>query len=740
MEFDIQNSLLFLDMPRDPPGTETIEEPINIEDSFLFSQPVNDIQLEPSKTRSEGLVDHSANIGAKRVKTLGGKEVFLKKRVRNSTTVDFNDSFLDIDELHARVERRKKFNEALDAVRSSHKKESKQPEIANKNSTHGVWTERYRPKSFFQLCPAGNERQYRHIMHWIRNKEREKKVLLVHGPTGVGKSAAVTLLAHQAGFHVHEVNSANAMEDSGGIEHLKQRMKTAVFTNDVTASSKPTCLVIDEIDCYANSGEVIRAVKDLVTSKDKPVTRPVICIANEAFGKAMEKLRPHCELVGFRRPLATASSGTGSKRRVNVSAQKAVKEFLLEISAAEGLGLDKKEVTDIFETCEGDIRACINHMQFAGRKLDKELFVGSDAVIDSSKDIALSWFTLVDRLFARDQKLTKEEDFSVVFEMLMSGEGKSGVSGLLDKVLGGCFSRYLDATHLQDDSIRRPAEISEWLFAYDRFNRLPNAEMSGYASLTALKFWSLFSEISPANTRENLLLPNARNMDFECYEQKKQNEALIETLSEKVPLQVKLACCGCSGNASYYASEFLPHLDMMLSPPTGSSRVKRTMRPHEQNIIDKIYEVVKKFELRLESNKNVDTGLVSLTFGPNWDPVTNYETDLAPMTLAQKNRIQSTKRQWLFPLVQTEFEFAASAKAKRRLDSTATPVATVKRAKAMSLMDFYGVPKAEGEDGGDEVDVKDEDENGERVRIWVKFHEGFSNAVRKNIGWADLWE
>jgi len=35
--------------------------------------------------------------------------------------------------------------------------------------------------------------------------------------------------------------------------------------------------------------------------------------------------------------------------------------------------------------------------------------------------------------------------------------------------------------------------------------------------------------------------------------------------------------------------------------------------------------------------------------------------------------------------------------------------------------------------------INESDSNHELTRIWVKYNEGFSNAVRKNIGWNDIW-
>lgn len=706
------------------------EEPINIEDSLLFGLS----QVQPESQIFEDRSDK----GFKKAKLTNGRQILLKKRMPKHVAVDYSDSFLDMDKLHAQVEKRKKVREATDEVRRTRVKESAVLKSPQTFAANGVWTEKYRPSTYFQLCPAGNERQYRTVMHWLRDKQREKKILLVHGPAGVGKTSAAHCLASQAGFGTYEVNAANALDDSGSssasaygrqLSTLRLRMKNALFTNDVMSPGKPTCLIVDEIDCAANANDLVRVLTGLIQSKKQPVTRPIICIANDAFsGKAMEKLRPFCELVAFRRPVA--SSGPGKSQRVNLNAQKAVKQHLMEISEKEGLGMDRREITDVFETCEGDMRACINQMQFSGRKLDKALFVGASTVY-ASKDKNVSWFTLVDRLFARNLKLSKNEDALDVFDMLLSGEGNA--MGSLDKVVRGCFNRYLEATHLQDDSVLRPADISDWLFYYDHFNY--HSDPAGYSTLAALKFWSLFSEIDPPRNQECVIVPNAKNLDFEAMEAGKQNSAVLETFSANLPISMKLSCSSSKG---FFACHFLPILETILSPDTGSARVKLTMQKHEKRNIEKIASLIKLFDMRLETTKNVETSSVTYAFGPNIDPITIYDTGSAPVTLEQKNRRLNSRRKWLFPLIKAEMDLATANNLKRVATRAAPEVKKVKRPKLLSAPDHFKIPDKDA-DKQEELTATQAKEQHEATRIWVKYHEGFSNAVRKNIGWMDLW-
>ena len=64
-------------------------------------------------------------------------------------------------------------------------------------------------------------------------------------------------------------------------------------------------------------------------------------------------------------------------------------------------GLDRKEKAEVFEVCDGDIRACINYLQFLSRKLDSDLhsFGPKTSGDFATKDALVSWFSLVDQIF-----------------------------------------------------------------------------------------------------------------------------------------------------------------------------------------------------------------------------------------------------------------------------------------------------------------------------------------------------
>lgn len=754
----------------------------------LLAPPQADMPPEPTHAQNDAETPPQQATApvAKSVRLLNGHTLQLVPRVRKKAVVDLTldpDSILDMDALYDRVSQRQELQKHRQRLRDA-LEEQGAPQKPQKPRSSLLWADKYRPKTFLQICPAGNERQYRLVMHWLRRwgsvvfgaaKTDEfplvdemgrpaKKILLIHGPPGIGKTAVTHLLAHQMGYHVEELNAANSMDALQGADlegstrfanasaALRLRVKTAMTTNSITGRGRPTCLVVDEIDSAINTGDIVRVLADLVhqdaassrkaaleqvKGKKKPftLTRPIICIANDIYaqglrgsGNPLEKLRPLCEIVAFRKPAAGSAHGT----KINVLAQKSVKEFLADIAHSEKLGLDKKEIAEVFEVCDGDLRACINHLQFLSRKLDPDLHAAQNSVAATdlktmaAMDSNLSWFSAVDAVFRRNQLLSKEENFTTMLDLFSSSGGKA--TGSAEKIVRGCFNRYLDVAYLQDNSPVRLAEISDWLHHHDSvFARSP--DLSSYTSLVLLKFWSLFSDINLMKFQnQDSLLPNARNMDFECFETLKQNRAAARKIADSVPLEAKIAM---GSSSAFYACEFIPFVDKMLSPEIGSAKSMASLKAHEAKNVEKLSLLVEKLDIKLETQRDLESNQTFLVFNPDMDGITSFS---GSETLEQKRRSLNLKRNWLFPLLQSEIMARGEAKAaKRQRPTTPEAVAQKKKPRLTSSVNFF---KNQYEEISNKIDTP---VNKEATRIWVKHHEGFSNAVRKNIGWYELW-
>ena len=84
------------------------------------------------------------------------------------------------------------------------------------------------------------------------------QILLLCGPPGLGKTTLAYVLARQAGYQVLEVNASD--DRTGRI--VNERIRNALESRALTSTgglsgSKPTCVIIDEVDGAGGAGESV---------------------------------------------------------------------------------------------------------------------------------------------------------------------------------------------------------------------------------------------------------------------------------------------------------------------------------------------------------------------------------------------------------------------------------------------------------------------------------------------------
>lgn len=760
-------------------GTSAILGDVSSEKSNLVGSGSNRTQLEKFRTTFEfpgndlGTKDVSrtANNGEKQFVSASGKVINLQKRAVNASEsteslgVSEMENFIDMDKLFKTVE-----------LRNSLKSSIKSPTQASQNKNVPLLTEKYKPASFVDLCSLGNDKQYRVILQWLKkwspmvfgepipaseskttyNRDFEdpygrphKKIMLIHGPPGIGKTAAAHLFARQMKYNVQEINAANSMDINqliaendkkgyrGAYSSLKLKITNALTSNSVLGKSKPTCIIIDEIDTSPNSNEIIRVLSDIVRldgrsnkSSKKPflMQRPIICIANSNYltrqGNNMDVLRSISEIVAFKKP----NISTGSKKSSG-NALKNFKEHLIHIAKNEHLNLDYRAIGEIVEICEGDMRACLNYIQFNSKKLNVPI-IETKAGGGPNKDSDISWFALVNLLFKRNSNYSKEENFQQLFDLLFNGGGVSALStsGTFDKVLTGCFSRYLDVVHFQSDTLFGPAELSDWVSLYDRRGSL-RLEADYMPSLICLKIWSLFSCPDPNLNPTNELIPNSRSVDFESYEALKANEQILEHVVGNLPPSLVNALGVSKGGKETLAGTLLPYLDKMIMSDqicTGSKSMLTLSAP-ERSCLEKVSAIVKDLDLRLESHKAMDSNQVLLKMNPDWDSIVHFQNHNQGKIAAKQMR-----RKVLFPLIALQLEKDKIVKNTAKRHLFGQKESEKKRSRLEKIDEFFQSLRPREA-------APTKSATHELTRIWVKYNEGFSNAVRKNIGWTDFW-
>lgn len=224
-----------------------------------------------------------------------------------------------------------------------------------------MWTEKYRAKKFTDL--VGDERTHRTVLRWLKGwdtivfpgvikprvkskvtddspEERpHRKILLLTGPPGLGKTTLAHVCARQAGYEVVEINASDErssqvvkgrIRDSVGTENVRG-VNTKTLDGTVRKAGRPVCVVIDEVDGVVGGssgggeGGFIKALIDLVVldQKNNPsstsgvsnirkkkkgdqfrLLRPMILICNDVYHPALRPLRASslAEVIHIRKP------------------------------------------------------------------------------------------------------------------------------------------------------------------------------------------------------------------------------------------------------------------------------------------------------------------------------------------------------------------------------------------------------------------------------------------------------
>lgn len=280
-----------------------------------------------------------------------------------------------------------------------------------------LWTEKYRARNFMDLC--GDDSTNRLVLRWLKKwdplvfpgtakakpkiqrrnghnsqVEEEKphrKILMLTGPPGLGKTTLAHVCAKQAGYEVIEVNAS----DDRSRDVVKNRIRTSLGTESVKnvgnqkslngsqKVAKPACVVVDEVDGVvtgsgaSGEGGFIKALIDLVLIDQKNASgvsksyegkkkkgddfrlmRPLILICNDVYHPSLRPLRQSnlAEIIHVGRP--TLDTVVGRLKTVfekeGIPCDKDAARKLCETAWGMANGIDARRGQE--STVQGDLR------------------------------------------------------------------------------------------------------------------------------------------------------------------------------------------------------------------------------------------------------------------------------------------------------------------------------------------------------------------------------------------------
>ncbi|KAI1814336.1 hypothetical protein GGS20DRAFT_417320 [Poronia punctata] len=284
-----------------------------------------------------------------------------------------------------------------------------------------LWTEKYRARNFMDL--VGDDLTNRQVLKWLKRwdpvvfpgasrarpairrpgvvkaeGEEEKphrKILMLTGPPGLGKTTLAHVCARQAGYEVMEINAS----DDRSRDVVKNRIRTSLGTENVKTVqhakpqpgqqqkvARPVCVVVDEVDGVvtgsgaSGEGGFIKALMDLITTGEKNAApqnskadqynkrkkkgddfrqmRPLILICNDVYHPSLRPLRQSnlAEIIHVGKPSVDAVINRLKTvfEKEGIPCEKDAARKLCEAAWGMSGGLDAKRGAE--STAEGDLR------------------------------------------------------------------------------------------------------------------------------------------------------------------------------------------------------------------------------------------------------------------------------------------------------------------------------------------------------------------------------------------------
>jgi replication factor C large subunit len=241
------------------------------------------------------------------------------------------------------------------------------------------WVEKYAPQSIQEL--VGNSALISQITDWLANwpqkLSRNRRALLLHGPSGVGKTIAVYTIANELGFEVTEINATVKRSKKMMTELLKNATMMTTLTQ-----KKGRLVLVDELAGLSGRSDrgAASALKDYI-----PTTRvPMILVTTDISDQKIRPLLRLCTSFEFQ-PLTTSE----------------VTKLLIHICQQEKLDYEETALQSLTTYSRGDLRAAINDLQAVG-KSGKSITDASVTEFLKSRDRIIDLAEALNRIFYAD--------------------------------------------------------------------------------------------------------------------------------------------------------------------------------------------------------------------------------------------------------------------------------------------------------------------------------------------------
>ncbi len=203
------------------------------------------------------------------------------------------------------------------------------------------WVAKYIPQTIKDL--VGNTAAITKITEWLktwpRSISRNRRALMLFGPTGVGKTVTVYTIAKELDYEINEINASVKRSKKMMNELLKTSTKMGTLTQ-----KRGRLILVDELEGL--SGKSDRGAASALKEHIQQTQVPIILVTNDVTEKKIRPLRKLCTYIEFE-PISNSE----------------IIGLLERISIQEELKFSKDALETLVTNSRGDIRAAINDLQ-----------------------------------------------------------------------------------------------------------------------------------------------------------------------------------------------------------------------------------------------------------------------------------------------------------------------------------------------------------------------------------------
>lgn len=160
-----------------------------------------------------------------------------------------------------------------------------------------LWTDKYKPKTLSEMI--GNTTKIKMIDDFFKNfkDQNAKKILLLSGPPGIGKTTAANLALKEYGYNIIEFNASSIRGPKNIRDIFSKVLGYKSVVDMFNGGTMPTGIVMDEIDTLCSGGdkggmtEFLSIIKARKKKDIYNINNPIVCTYNEFNDKKLNELK-----------------------------------------------------------------------------------------------------------------------------------------------------------------------------------------------------------------------------------------------------------------------------------------------------------------------------------------------------------------------------------------------------------------------------------------------------------------